>query len=308
MKAVLKLLVLPLALIILFTQCEKEPEIHPEDPIDIPDDAFLTALIEEGVDTNGDRLISYAEAEVIISLDVNYEYISNLSGIEAFENLDSLYCSKNLLTYLDISGCAALKVLHCNHNQLTSLDVSNNSALIYLESSYNPLTSLDVSNNTALTRLGCFHHQLTSLDVSNNIALTYLNCYGNQLTSLDVSNNTALTILWCGDNQLTSLDVSNNTALTNLGCVENILTNLDVSNNTALTKLQCGGNQLAALDISNNIALGTEADPHANCYLDLENMPTLEEVCVWTMLFPPEGFKLCAEGSPNVYFTTECSE
>ncbi len=49
MKTVLKLLLLPLALIILFTQCEKEPE-----PVNIPDDAFLNALIEEGVDTNGD--------------------------------------------------------------------------------------------------------------------------------------------------------------------------------------------------------------------------------------------------------------
>jgi len=36
-------------------------------------------------------------------------------------------------------------------------------------------------------------------------------------------------------------------------------------------------------------------------------MPTLEEVCVWTMPFPPEGFKLCADGSPNTYFTTDCS-
>jgi len=236
MKAVLKLLVLPLALIILFTQCEKEPEIHPEDPIDIPDDAFLTALIEEGVDTNGDGLISYAEAEVIISLDVNYEYISNLSGIEAFENLDSLYCSKNLLTYLDISGCAALRVLHCDRNQLTSLDVSN---------------------NTALTSLGCFHNQLTSLDVSNNIALTYLNCFGNQLTSLDLSNNTALTRLGCGDNQLTSLDISNNT------------------------------------DIG---------------WVYISDIPSLYEVCVWEMPFPPEYVLVDLTGSPNVYFTTECSE
>jgi Leucine-rich repeat (LRR) protein len=212
MKAVLKLLLLPIALIVLFTQCDK---IHPEDPIDIPDRKFLTALIEEGVDTNGDGLISYAEAEVIISLDVNYEYISNLSGIEAFENLDSLYCSKNLLTYLDISGCAALRVLHCDRNQLTSLDVSNNTALVEL------------------------------------------NCFGNQLTSLDLSNNTALTRLGCGDNQLTSLDISNNT------------------------------------DIG---------------WVYISDIPSLYEVCVWEMPFPPEYVLIDLTGSPNVYFTTECGK
>ena len=31
------------------------------------------------------------------------------------------------------------------------------------------------------------------------------------------------------------------------------------------------------------------------------------EVCVWEMPFPPEGFELDSTGSPNVYFTTECS-
>jgi hypothetical protein len=37
-------------------------------------------------------------------------------------------------------------------------------------------------------------------------------------------------------------------------------------------------------------------------------MPSLHEVCVWEMPFPPlEGLKLEKTGSPNVYFTTECS-
>jgi hypothetical protein len=26
------------------------------------------------------------------------------------------------------------------------------------------------------------------------------------------------------------------------------------------------------------------------------------------MPFPPEGFNLCTEGSPNVYFTMDCSK
>ena len=41
--------------------------------VEIPNTAFLHALIDEGVDTNADSLISNAEAEAIISLDVTEE-------------------------------------------------------------------------------------------------------------------------------------------------------------------------------------------------------------------------------------------
>jgi len=42
--------------------------------------------------------------------------------------------------------------------------------------------------------------------------------------------------------------------------------------------------------------------------LDISEMPSLYEVCVWTLPFPPEGFLVFTSGSPNVYFTTECSK
>jgi hypothetical protein len=29
---------------------------------------------------------------------------------------------------------------------------------------------------------------------------------------------------------------------------------------------------------------------------------------VWVMPFPPSGFNLYASGSPNVYFSTDCSK
>jgi hypothetical protein len=245
--------------------------------INIPDANFLNALIGQGVDANDDGMISYTEAEAVTDLNVGGKGISDLTGIEAFINLITL---------------------ECNDNLLTSLDVSNNTALTGLFCGYNQLTSLDVSNNTALNILYCYFNHLTSLDVSNNITLISLWCNSNQLTSLDVSNNTALTDLDCNNNQLTSLDVSNNTVLTNLYCYSNQLTSLDVSNNTALTGLDCKNNQLTSLDVSNNTAL---------TYLQLVGMPTLYRVCVWEMPFPPVGVTLNITGSPNIYFTTECT-
>ncbi len=131
MKTSFKILLLTFALVALFSQCEKE---EPEPKVEIPDVNFLNALIELGIDTDGDGQISNAEAEVVISLDVSEDSISDMTGIEKFINLDTLDCS---------------------HNQLTALDVSNNTALIEFSSYGNNLTNLDFSNNTGLIRLIC---------------------------------------------------------------------------------------------------------------------------------------------------------
>ena len=76
-----------LLLLILLTRCIR---VEPEVIIEIPDSDFLTALIDEGVDTNGDEEISNREAEEVIYLDVSGHGISDMSGIEMFVNLYSL--------------------------------------------------------------------------------------------------------------------------------------------------------------------------------------------------------------------------
>jgi len=74
-----------------------------------------------------------------------------------------------------------------------------------------------------------------------------------------------------------------------------------------LNILNCDGNQLTSLDVTNNSSIGQDYAGYSMCYLSIQDMPDLEKVCVWTMLFPPEGVNVCTEGSPNVYFTTDCS-
>lgn len=130
MKTILRVFAIMFSLGLLFTQCEKEPEVN-NDPVDIPDRAFLYALIEEGVDTNGDSMISYFEAEAVTTLNVSsylldrdfFSNILDMTGIEVFVNLDSLFCRGNLLTNLDFSNNSALEFLNCRKNQLTRLDV-----------------------------------------------------------------------------------------------------------------------------------------------------------------------------------------
>jgi hypothetical protein len=203
--------------------------------VNIPDTAFLHALIDEEVDTNGDSLISYAEAEVIISIDVSDRGIIDMTGIEAFVNLDTLECSRN------------------------------------------SVTSLDLSNNTMLKDLSCNLCQLKSLNVSKNTLLEWLSCWNNELTSLDISNNPVLIGLYIQRNQINTLDLSNNTNLNYLRCRGNQFTNLDVSNNNSLK------------------------------VLSIDEMPTLFEVCVWELPFPPEGVEIDTTDSPNVCFETDCS-
>jgi len=293
MKAIVKVLLMSLIVFVL-SQCKKDTNPY----VTIPDDNLLNALIERGVDKNGDGIISTDEAAQVHTLDVSHNNISDLKGIEAFVNLDTLECGWNLLTTLDVSNNRALKMLLCSSNNLTALYVSNNHELIVLDVPNNELTSLNVSNNPVLEVLECGKNSLTSLDVSNCPALNILKCELNSLTSLDVSNNDErLTWILCGGNMLTSLNISNNPALTILACTRNSLTILDVSNNPKLGALYCDENLLTTINLSNS----------ALYYINLASMPSLSEVCVWTMPFPPTGVTVDTTGSPNVYLTMTCN-
>ena len=92
--------------------------------------------------------------------------------------------------------------------------------------------------------------------------------------------------------------------LDTLDCSYNYLTSLDVSGCTALQTLQCYSNQLTGLDVSNNSKIGASGEEFAK--LNISNMLTLHEVCVWTMPFPPTGVIIDTTGSPNVEFR-DCS-
>lgn len=175
-----------MTLIVLFAKCAKNDL---DDFVSIPDDAFLNALIELGIDSNKDGVISPAEAEVISYLNVSGEFlseecctignISDLTGIEAFINLDTLICS------------------------------------------YNQIISLDLVNNPSISRLDCGNTFIEKLDLSNNQEMQI---------------------------------------------------------------------------------------PQWARGLYLDTIPSLYEVCVWTLPFPPEGLDIDTTGSPNIYFATECDK
>ena len=58
--------------------------------VSIPDTNFKAALIDLGVDSNGDKEIEYNEAAAVTTLDVSSQSIGDLTGIEFFTNLMKL--------------------------------------------------------------------------------------------------------------------------------------------------------------------------------------------------------------------------
>ncbi len=119
------------------------------------------------IDTNGDGEIQVSEAQAIKWLSVSSSSISNLTGIEAFTNLQVLHCQINQLSSLNVSGLTNLKQLSCQQNQLSSLNVSGCTNLQTFSCYYNLLTSLNVSGLTNLVSLDCSYNQLTSLFIKN---------------------------------------------------------------------------------------------------------------------------------------------
>ena len=134
----------------------------------IPDANFKAHLISpwSGVNTNGDSEIQVSEATALNSgiHCPNYS-ISDLTGIEAFTALQSLDCSDNYLTSLDVSSNTALFDLFCNNNQLTSLVLNMQASEIHCQ--FNQLTNLDVSGVSSFSLLLCNDNQLTTLDASS---------------------------------------------------------------------------------------------------------------------------------------------
>tara|TARA_B110000008_G_scaffold98088_1_gene100797 strand:+ start:1287 stop:3350 length:2064 start_codon:yes stop_codon:yes gene_type:complete len=218
----------------------------------VPDNAFESYLEANGMG-NGftDNYVTTSNISSILSLDVSYQNISDLTGIEDFISLTNLDCQVNQITSLDISNNINLVDLNCRYNQLSNLDLSSNTSLVNVNCRNNQIISLNLNNVDSLESLLCWNNQLTSLNVNNCSFLLYLRCENNYLTSLDVSNNTLLYTLTCNNNQLTSLNLVNNTFLHTIWCHYNQLTSLDISSHVYLESIICSDNQLTTLYLTN---------------------------------------------------------
>ena len=150
--------------------------------VNIPDANFKNALVNtncvdtsgDGIgdmdaDTNNDGEIQVSEAEAILWLDVTYQFIDSLEGIQNFVKVLELKCGFNWLITLDTSLSPNLRVLDCRGNirQLTTFDVTQNPNLEVLICYDSHLITLDVSENPNLISLWCYENEFINLNLKN---------------------------------------------------------------------------------------------------------------------------------------------
>ena len=257
--------------------------------VNIPDPVFKNLLvntnctdndggiwtINDDVDINNDGEIQLNEALAVTVL--TFESASNydLSGIEAFSNLEVIFFAYFSFENLDLSGVPSLKGLIMHSGTIGALNVSGLVNLELLNSSYCNFPTTDWSSLTSMEKFEIWNGSIPSLDLSNlpnlkeinmtggptaalatinltgSESLEKLNCTVFGLTSIDLSSNINLTELYCGRNQLTALDLSHNPNLTIFDCSANQLTTLDLSHNNNLLVLAFGDNLFTTINVSN---------------------------------------------------------
>lgn len=198
--------------------------------VTIPDVNFKEALLNRSeINANRDDEIQLCEAESYDgAIFTSSRDVEDLTGIESFKNITTLYCNSNKLSTINLSKNLNLGRLYASDNLFTSIDLSENTKLISLTISDNQLESLDFSNNESLVFLTVNDNNLKSIDVSKNTKLSRINCDNNNLEFLDLSNNPTLDYVSCQFNsELISLDLrnSNNRKLYDVNASDNIKLN-----------------------------------------------------------------------------------
>jgi uncharacterized repeat protein (TIGR01451 family) len=274
---------------------------------------------------SGNQLdITCPAVQNLMIMNVENTFISNLTGIEYFVNLQTLNANYSLLNSIPVLPSSlknlncrgvqlssisnlpnTLRTLDCIGNQITSLPLLPDS-LKTLYCGLNQLTSLPIlpgtlqtldcaSNNITslpflpptLQTLGCQYNQLTVLPTLPN-ALKLLKCSHNGLISLPVLSS-QLIELECQANSLSSLPVLPQTLRT-LNCFDNQLTNLPSFPNN-FKALYCGNNQISCFPVFPSSMTGTSSACvlTGNLFTCLPNyVPTMDSA---TMSYP-----LCSNG------------
>ena len=275
------------------SDCALKPEY-----VHIPDASFEQALIDLGIDSdqalNSWLLLSDAESvtNLNLRLPVSFPYgggntmitnvtstITDLTGIEAFINLEDLLLDSNDLENLDLSKLSKLSTLRCSNNNLTQIALNQNSELKYLFLTGNALTQIDVTNNPKLEELEINNNQVSQIDVSQNSLLKTLEILGNPISTLDTSNLFQLVSLYCGRTNIATLDLSNNLALKELNVDELPISEIDLSIYPDFERLWARNTSLENLDFSKNpklLQVWIEYSPIKT--LDLSNNPALFEL------------------------------
>lgn len=171
----------------------------------IPDQNFEDKLIALGIDTDGKNgKVLTANIVNLTALDVSNSMISDLNGIQDFDNLKSLNCSQNVLTKVDLSKNPYLVNLNISNNQLSTLNVNYNILLESIHCNNNLLKTLDLSRNTKVSEIYCPNNKLISLNLKNGN-----NSFSSGPSIKNFTNNPSLTCIQVDDTTFSNANWSN---------------------------------------------------------------------------------------------------
>ncbi len=202
--------------------------------------SYIKMQIMQNTNINEDKYKITSETfKNVDTLNLDNKGIKSLKGIEYFESLRTLDCSKNALESLDLSKNEKLSNLVCNDNNLKSLDLYKNNSLNYILCFSNSISKLVLPEQVDLGELNCSNNNLSKLELPKNSNIVKLDCTYNNLTSL-VLPESNIEKLYCGNNKLANLDVSRDVSLKKLYCSFNKLDNLNLSKNINLSEAELG--------------------------------------------------------------------
>lgn len=148
----------------------------------ISDSNFKKCLVNDyKINTNKDSEIDSNEARlgrVVNCLGVG---ITNLTGIQEFQNLKELNVSVQNINFINLNFSDSLEVVFIedftssSNTGLDSINLKSNTNLLFLGLSNSDISSIDLSANYKIEVLGIENSKLKgTLDLSNNRNLYYL--------------------------------------------------------------------------------------------------------------------------------------
>lgn len=200
-------------------------------PYAIPDSNFEKELITLGIDKDQsiNGLLNNNDLSSVKELNLYGKKIYDLTGIEAFINLENLDISFNQIQLINLQNNKKIVKLNCDNNNLSDLNLENQLFLEILSCNNNKINTLDLTYSVFLRKVSCANNKITNIkgDLSN---VDYLNISQNELTEIDLSKSLKLEKLICNSNNLICLDLSKNTNLDKLNCSDNNLLTLCIKN------------------------------------------------------------------------------
>jgi uncharacterized repeat protein (TIGR01451 family) len=264
---------------------------------------FKQELIDNPIiDLNNNNEIEYSEALTVTSLQLYSSEITDLTGLEAFQNLTTLEISSVQVVDLHISTLTNLTALTISYSSVVNLYVTDFPNLItltiysttFVNSNINTLVNLqelnlydvsvpnlNVANFTNLNHLLLDNCSLTSLNLAPLSQLKIFSCVNNSITNLTLPSTNIIEAFYCNNNQLTSLDISTFTNLKTINCSANPLSSLTLANNTTLQNIYCSDLNLSTFSFHNLPALKKiECNSGQLTSLDLSQIPSLETLTI----------------------------